>query len=103
MKLLDYFKKDYQWECLILFHKHTSPTCQFAVSDKYNLINKDAPKITKSIINEIKNKKFYLKLKKQLQIKYKSKNQFNSKKLNSKFSKTQIKLINFFTNKKIIY
>ena len=102
-EIIGLFQKGLSMGMFNSFHKHTSPTCQFAVSDKYNLINKDAPKITKSIINEIKNKKFYLKLKKQLQIKYKSKNKFNSKKLNSKFLKTQIKLINFFTNKKIIY
>lgn len=102
-EIIGLFQKGLSMGMFNSFHKHTSPTCQFAVSDKYNLINKNAPKITKSIINEIKNKKFYFKLKKQLQNSYKSKNQFNKKKLNSKFTKTQRKLINFFSNNKIIY
>ena len=62
-EIIGLFQKDYQWECLILFI--SLHLCQFAVSDKYNLINKDAPKITKSIINEIKNK-ILLKIKKTI-------------------------------------
>ena len=102
-EIIGLFQKGLSMGMFNSFHKHTSPTCQFGVSDKYNLINKDAPKITKSIINEIKTKKFYLKLKKQLQNQYKSKNHFNTKKLNSNFSKTQSKLIKFFTINKITY
>ena len=59
------------------FHKHTSPTCQFAVSDKFKSVNDNASKISNNIFNEIKNKEFYKKLNKELKLNYKNKEKFN--------------------------
>ena len=102
-EIIGLFNKGLRLGMFNSFHKHTSPTCQFAVSDKYKILNNRLLNVSKSIFSEIKNKNFYKKLSRELSYNYKNKENFNQKKLQSQFTDTQIKLINFLNKNKINY
>lgn len=100
-EIIGLFNKGLELGMFSSFHSQTSPTCQFGVSDKYNLVNKDAAKNSKKILTEINSGLFYKKLNKQLNNNYKDKNKFNREKLSSSFAKTQFQLINFLSKNRI--
>ena len=100
-EIIGLFEKGLKMGMFKSFHDQTSPTCQFGVSDKYNMINSNAKVHSKKILTEINNGSFYRKLNRQVGNNYKDKNKFNKKKLSSLFTKTQYQLMRFLKNNKV--
>ena len=102
-EILDLLKKGLKYGIFNSFKKHTSPTCQYGLVDKYSLVNKEANRNSRKIFKEVENNIFFKKIKKELDNNYLNIKIFNRNKKYSDFSKTQKKLYDFMKKNKVSF